>query len=842
MINCLLKKDLRLKLITVFAFAILAAVLIFVFSAHDWGFESILDVMFKIRGGRNVSRDIVLLYIDSESIEQLGGWPITRDYYAYMIYILKQAGARAVGFDILLDSPHRRYPEFDQALSEILQETDNVCLAMNFKHLTQNGPGLLLAQDLRTAVPGFQRYAQSGFSNLSSQSVIHRVPLLVAHQDSVYPSFALQLTRLMINPDLEYRFSGDVVLTLKDKQLRIPTDKHARLWLNHTGAAEHIPAQSFIQVMKTFQAHPDSLPFQNKCVIIGVTAPGAAPFKVTPLNPAAPAVFTQIAALDTILGRHYLHFSPAWLVWIITVCLSAVLLVLVRNSVRRMMLIGLVFFFYFALVLTGFVLWDWVLPVVPPAAVVSLLFPVFLIYNARQTGSRFFRHSESLRAAIREKQKYLNRALQNEQALQQQLDLQKKDLKQTNRDTKEQLESRKCEIERLQCELKDLKQAPAEEIPKHSLYPHIIRAPHSNMNSIIATIDKIKNETIPVFITGETGSGKEVIAQTIHQASPRAKKAFVAVNCGALSETLLESELFGHEKGAFTGAVQRRRGRFERADGGTLFLDEVTETTASFQAKLLRVLQEGVFERLGSEQTVSVNVRIIAASGRNMTELIKSGEFRQDLFYRLNGFPIHLPALRERPEDIPALARHFLQKYGHDSIKGFTERAREKLTTYRWPGNVRELENAMRRAAILAQSEKRALIRETDLQDLHTDTKPADISFASLDEQILEMLRSLEFSHASIKETAETLNKDRSTITEYFRGWCFKTLVDCDMNVEQAAFKLSDGNRAAQERVERKINDYLGRLSRSTGDYSPAFKGLPKAYHVYLEHIIETLD
>ena len=232
MTNRLLRKDVQVKLITVFVFAILAAVFIFVFSVHELGSESILDVMFKIRGGRGVSQDIVLLYIDSETIEQLGGWPITRDYYAYMIYILEQSGARAVGFDILLDSPHRRYPEFDQALSEILRETDNVCLAMNFKHLEQNGPGLLLAHEPRTAVPGFQRYTCSGFSNLSSQTMIRRLPLLVSHQDSLYPSFALQLARLMLNPELEYRFSGDVFLTANEKQVRIPTDARGRLWLN----------------------------------------------------------------------------------------------------------------------------------------------------------------------------------------------------------------------------------------------------------------------------------------------------------------------------------------------------------------------------------------------------------------------------------------------------------------------------------------------------------------------------------------------------------------------------------------------------------------------------------
>ncbi len=208
-----------------------------------------------------------------------------------------------------------------------------------------------------------------------------------------------------------------------------------------------------------------------------------------------------------------------------------------------------------------------------------------------------------------------------------------------------------------------------------------------------------------VLIRGETGTGKELIANAIHYNSPRAKNAVVKLNCAALPENLLESELFGHERGAFTGAVEARKGRFEQAHGGTLFLDEIGEVSAAFQAKLLRVLQEGEFERVGGSKTVKVDVRIIAATHRDLETAVEMGDFREDLFYRLNVMPIFLPPLRERIEDIPEIARHLLSKIGNDQRRKLTltDMAQRRLANHDWPGNVRELENCLERAAVLSE-------------------------------------------------------------------------------------------------------------------------------------------
>jgi transcriptional regulator with GAF, ATPase, and Fis domain len=211
-----------------------------------------------------------------------------------------------------------------------------------------------------------------------------------------------------------------------------------------------------------------------------------------------------------------------------------------------------------------------------------------------------------------------------------------------------------------------------------------------------------------VLICGETGTGKEVLARFIHCRSRRAGGPFVAVNCGAIPESLLETELFGHEKGAFTGAVGARVGKFEAADGGTVFLDEVGDMSPAMQVKLLRVLQERTFERVGGNRPVRVDVRIIAATNRDLRQLVREGRFRADLFYRISVVPVWLPPLRERPEDIPLLARHFLEKhrarYGK-AVTGFTPQAMRRMRSYPWPGNVRELEHAVMRALVLCDGE-----------------------------------------------------------------------------------------------------------------------------------------
>jgi DNA-binding NtrC family response regulator len=225
------------------------------------------------------------------------------------------------------------------------------------------------------------------------------------------------------------------------------------------------------------------------------------------------------------------------------------------------------------------------------------------------------------------------------------------------------------------------------------------------MQDVFKTVAQIAGSRASILITGESGTGKELIAAAIHERSPRAKGPFVKLHCAALAETLLESELFGHERGAFTGAVARRDGRFSQAHGGTLFLDEIGEISPAVQVKLLRFLQEHEFERVGGNETVRVDVRVIAATNRDLKAEVTKGRFREDLYYRLNVINLHMPPLRDRSSDVPLLAMHFLRKYAAENgkaIDGIDEEALARLSAYGWPGNVRELENVLERAVVLA--------------------------------------------------------------------------------------------------------------------------------------------
>jgi two-component system response regulator HydG len=228
------------------------------------------------------------------------------------------------------------------------------------------------------------------------------------------------------------------------------------------------------------------------------------------------------------------------------------------------------------------------------------------------------------------------------------------------------------------------------------------------MQSLFESIRKIAPTNSSVLILGESGTGKELVARAIHRQSPRAGGPFIRVNCSALAETLLESELFGHERGAFTGAVRERRGRFELAHGGTLFLDEIADVPASVQVKLLRVLQEKEIERVGGERTIRVDVRVLSATNRDLPAEVARGAFREDLYYRLHIVPLRVPPLRERPGDIELLVRHFLRTISKETgkhVTGITDEALRQLAAYPWPGNVRELENAVERAIVLCDGE-----------------------------------------------------------------------------------------------------------------------------------------
>ncbi len=305
-----------------------------------------------------------------------------------------------------------------------------------------------------------------------------------------------------------------------------------------------------------------------------------------------------------------------------------------------------------------------------------------------------------------------------------------------------------------------------------------ILSKNPKMHAVFELINNVAQTTATVLINGETGTGKEQVARAIHYSSHVRSGPLIAVNCAALPENLLESELFGHEKGAFTSAVGQRRGRFEMADGGTLFLDEVGDIPASMQAKLLRVLQERKFERVGGTETIEVDVRVIAATNRSLLRLVKEGKFREDLYYRLNVVKIDLPPLRDRTEDIPLLALHFTEKYARPDSppKHIAPQTMDLLLNYPWPGNIRELENAIERACVT--SLENVINPENLPQDLLTPNAPKMPLRIDLDKPLPQLLadmtaeierqyirKALKKSHGNIGRCAKICGLSRRSVS-----------------------------------------------------------------------------
>jgi DNA-binding NtrC family response regulator len=320
--------------------------------------------------------------------------------------------------------------------------------------------------------------------------------------------------------------------------------------------------------------------------------------------------------------------------------------------------------------------------------------------------------------------------------------------------------SLKREVDELKLELKDKYQ-----------FENII-GQSGVMQEVFRAMEKVVNSNVTVLVQGESGTGKELIARAIHfHHKQRCNNPFVAVNCSALPESLLESELFGHEKGSFTGATGRRIGKFEQANGGTVFLDEIGLMTPATQAKVLRVLQEKEFERVGSNDLIKVDTRVISATNKDLEEAVKKGEFREDLYYRISVFPIKLPPLRDRKEDIPLLAAHFLTKYASEEgkeLESISPEALELLMAYHWPGNVRELENAIERAVVLANA------TEITAKDLPPSVRSlgekkiyeADNTLSSWIEKLEEeaLRQALLECEGNISQTAKKLGIGRATI------------------------------------------------------------------------------
>ena len=820
--------------------------------------NSIEDLLFLLRGNRDLSEKILFVFIGSEDVDALGGWPISRDYYAYLIHKLQSDSTRVIGIDVIFAKSDPQYPEYDQILAESIQSSANVCLPMTFAELSLALSGKKLPSGIQPLMPMETFSAVSGgigFSNLGNLPTIREVPVAVRFNDTLLFSFGAELARLYLGGHWSLSENGRNLELSDINQVKrnITLNDHGYLRLNHFGNIDHCQSIGFVDLLQLTESEIDALNLADKIILVGVTVPGISILRSTALSGALPASLIHATVAENIIQQNYLRQLPVYSQWFIISILLGALLLIWRKKIFQFIIIeeiALLVFLWIAGILI-FNIYFVSLPLFyPTLAVVTAMLILHILEKQKQT---WLDQSwkKLLEEQVANKELELNQARDRLQEYQTLLENSEKQ----SEEIAGLAESRQKAIVQLENELRDLQSYMIpEKAGSLQEFLDIIHAPTSKLVESLKMIDRIKSDDIPVLIMGETGTGKELLARAIHRTSYRKDKPFIAVNCGALTETLLESELFGHEKGSFTGAHSRRRGRFELANGGTIFLDEITETSPAFQSKLLRILQESIFERVGGEQSIQVDVRIVAASNRELQAEMEKGNFRADLYYRLNAFPIQLPPLRERMEDIPLLALHFLHKYHYFPVTEISDQAMEILICYPWPGNVRELENAIRRAAILAKSAKRKMIQSGDLPEeiQHYKSMRVEADYQPLEQQILKTLQSFQFSHSAISQTARVLGKrDRGTITEYFRGICFEAIVESQYDLQAAAQSLSKNlPTEATQRVLKKIQDYLNNLyplpELSTVEQSnltqlPQFKKLPHKYHSSLYQIIQHL-
>jgi transcriptional regulator with GAF, ATPase, and Fis domain/CHASE2 domain-containing sensor protein len=850
---------------------ILIAVTLVFFSSFRQIDEMTLTAKYNLRGETQLDSSIIVLYLDNNDIRALGGWPLRRNYYALLVNVLKDLGTKAIGLDIGLTEPNKDHPEHDDVLTNIIKNAGNVVLVSNFRSLKHGEPNLtsrppektgyklsgkvnfLSGENLAVPFPQLLHVcAGVGHENLTNDS---RVPLFIRSGNEAFPSFSFELLRVYLgidnsNVDITKRLA---LLKSSNNKWTIPLEEDGTVNINFSGGINSlnaIPAVEFLQAYNLYKVGGitdiDVAKVKNKIVIIGLIAEGRSIFLQTPYSQQFPSIGIHAEIIDNALKNNFLKILPLWFEYMIILLFSAAIIFLVvrRNELLSLSIIGIAILFYLTASFIIFIAFGFEIPNARQLFVFIFLSVGLTIYKHRFVRRLMYdleRERDQVTFKLREREKKL---------LKLEAELKDAELRHASDRTAvlmKEIQKYKDELRMLSAEASDLDSFKADNKKKSETlnFEGIVYSSSSPMFEVIEFVKKIADNDSAVLILGESGTGKELIARAIHNLSKRKNNAFIAVNCGALSETLLESELFGHEKGSFTGAVKEKPGRFELADNGTIFLDEIAETSESFQVKLLRVLQEGEFERVGGTETIKVNVRVVAATNKELLSSSNNKKFRQDLYYRLSVFVINLPPLRERKPDIPILVEYYTNLEHPGMAIGAN--VMEILKKYDWRGNVREMSSIIKRAVIMAKYDGRDMLRTKDLPDEMHSLIEDNIDIA---DRILDSLRNKKFSRSSISETAEELGGfNRGTISEYLRGICFKTLVEQDMNVDTAIMLISNStDREVVERVKKKLLEFIHnavdivdkqkQLAENLTKSKPKFKNLPQKYHVYLDTVI----
>lgn len=846
--------------------------------------NSFTDIQFLIRGESKIDSSIITLYIDNAIMDSLGRVPLKWIYYAQLIDALSDLGVKAIGIDIVFDKNSPDYPTQASWLVTAIRNSGRVCVGGIFntidipsksdtiKTFTIDEPGLIKREksdslslyfggDLELPFPWLLKNA-AGFGHLNFEdgSNIRRVPLVLSNMDSSFnllkrgeliPALTLELLRIYYNlPADSISVSLDsVIINHIGNSIKIPTS-NSQMVINYTGGLNSLNMYSISDFLNMYRIYSrtkvltaELMQFKNKIVLIGLMGKRTGQYASTPFDNNTPQIAIHANALSTILSQRFLRTLPDWLTILISCVLAGLVFFLtVKNNITffRFILTGILIFIFYLAITFALFRTDIIISLQPLLAAILLLI-----------GSGIYRinllhhHSKFIEKEKHSIETILNKSKQK--ILRLEKTLTNYENNSNGNDSYGSLINYQTELAELSSKFDDLSEYKNSNNEKIE-FNGIAFSKKSKLAEVISFTKKIAPTDTTVLLHGESGTGKELIAKAIHELSDRKNNNFVTINCGAIPETLLESELFGHEEGAYTGAHKLHKGYFETADEGTIFLDEITETNEIFQTKLLRVLQSGEFNRVGGTTTLKVNLRIIAASNKNIEALVKQKKFREDLYYRLNVIKIFIPPLRSRKTDIPILTDHFLKKENAEHLK-VSASAMDAILSFNWPGNIRQLENVIKRAAILAKVDNNNLIQLKYLP-------PEIISILKnngddVEERIISTLREMQFSHSSISDTAtEVGNLHRSTVAEYLRGVCFREFCEHQFNFEETVASVAGSdNEMIRMRVQNKLNEYLNNLLGKINRKIPVeqlkqklgfkFKKLPNRYHPYLNKIIE---
>lgn len=770
---------------------------------------NIESIFYSIQGKAKPDPNIILINISASDIENFGDWPLKRSYYALLIDNLTKLNVKRIGIEIFLSENIASQNIYNNVLNQSIRKSGKVVLASLADNLFYN-KGKIFAENIIYPNPTKEIDSiQTGHINFLIENGI------------LIPS------QINTNKDKEFSFIKQLSENYRDS---------SNLKVNFLFSWRSFKSYSMLDFFEMLELSDERLKsFQNKIILIGVSDPMIAKSIRSYYDENIPGLGIHAIALDNILNDRSLNYE---FIDVSKIIFFFIIIFIAFSNLRNFMLLSILVFLFILL----FVLWhlfylqlNYSFLLLP---VISYLVFSF-IYEALQS-------KQKLKDTLNESAILQRNLLVKEEKLQQL----KLELVNKAAEPSFGLEIKISELEKEIETLKLTDQQDKEEFKtssKQKIFEGIVYK-SGKMEKVVSLVKKVAPEDATVLIFGESGTGKELIANAIHNLSKRSNTNFVVVNCAALPDTLLESELFGHVKGAFTDAVRDKMGRFEEANNGTLFLDEIGETSENFQLKLLRVLQSGDFQKVGSSKTEHVNVRIVAATNKNLHKLVREGEFREDLYYRLNVINIELPNLNDRNEDIEILAEYFASR--EDSEIKFSKAVMNKLIDNEWKGNVRELESVIKHALIFTKSENRKIIKLKDLPENLSKHDKDD-----LEKLIIESLREKEFSHSSINETAMELGGlSRTIVSENFRGMFFRSFTQNNFDLKKSVIQLSNSDsEEINSKVESKVTTYLANIKKDLSEitaksfeevkiiFSSKYKNLPQKYHIYLDLIIKYL-